>query len=236
VEGDQYAGSKKVDGNISTSRMIKRLLVTLLPFLGSSCREQSAHDDKVQMLDPKQILFSLATLCDPAPAVEAKPIPAGARQLHEDDWRQIEFVPASNRDYIEKELERLAAFQREHRRGMGWDSVYVRKEHPTPFATVGVRFADLPPLLASDLALGGHPVRGGFALSAGDGCFIYGQRTGEGGVLHLAISPGGTACSREFARAVVQIAERSHLLLVNWYAGAVVDTSSIESVLASCQR
>jgi hypothetical protein len=216
--------------------MMKRFLAALLPFLGTSCSERQTANEKVQLIDPKQILFSLPTLCDPAPAVDAGPAAAGARQLHEDDWRQIEFVPANNLDHIRKELEELAAFKREHQRANGWTQIYLRKEHPTPLAAIRLRFAALPVLSASDLALGGRPVRGGFALSEGGPWFVYGQRTPEGAILHLAVSPSGAACSKDFAQSLAMIAQSADLLLVNWYAGALVDTTSADSVLAAFQH
>src|SRR5262249_55731002 len=181
-------------------------------------------------------LFTLPTLCDAAPAVMAAPVPAGARLLHEDDWRQIEFVSSKNYDHIQKQLEKLAAFKREHQRGIGWTSVYVRKEHATPLAAVGLQFASMPVLPASAVALSGHLVRDGFALSSGGEWFIYGQRTGEGGILHLSVSQAHSACPKEIAQVLVQIAQTGQLLLVDWYAGAVVDTSSADSVLGWSRR
>ncbi len=83
------------------------------------------------MMDPKELLFSLPTLCDSAPAIDDAPPSNNHRSLHEDDWRQIEFVMRVNLAHIEKELEKLAAFKQQHRRGPGWTDVYIRPEHPT---------------------------------------------------------------------------------------------------------
>lgn len=193
------------------------------------------------MVDPKEILFSLPTLCDPAPATDATRPPAGYQSLHEDDWRQIEFVARTNLAHLQKELATLIAFKQEHRSGPGWTQVYLRKEHPTPFSTVGLRFSSLPTFSASALAIGSGPpwggtVRGGFALSDGGDWFLYGQCTDEGYVIHLAVSPGRSVPSEQFARALSQIAQSGDLLLVDWYASSLVDTSSLETVLAWGRR
>ena len=62
---------------------IKRLLVSAPPFLANSCKEVSKPTAAVQMLDPKDVLLSLPTLCDPAPAVEESAAPTGARGSRE---------------------------------------------------------------------------------------------------------------------------------------------------------
>jgi hypothetical protein len=216
--------------------MIKRLLAAVLMFLATSYCQGSKPNADLRTVDPKDILFSLPTICDPAPAVETMHGPAGARALHEDDWRQIEFVATANLDYISRELTTLAAFKKENRRGVGWTQVYVRKEHPAPLANLALRFASLPALPESALTLGGRPVRGGFALSDAGGWFLYGQRKPEGGILHLAVSPSPSVPSEQFARALVSIAQTDRLLLVDWYAGALVDTKTPESILAWTRR
>jgi hypothetical protein len=189
------------------------------------------------MMDPKELLFSLPTLCDSAPAIDDAPPSNNQRSLHEDDWRQIELVVRTNLAYIEKELERLAAFKQQHRRGPGWTDVYIRPEHPTTLASVGLQSDSLPAFSASALTIGmGDMVKGGFALSDGGEWFLYGQRTENGHILHLAVSPGHTLPSESFARALSQFAQTAGLLLVDWYAGALVDTSSAKSVLAWAGR
>lgn len=193
------------------------------------------------MVYPNDILFSLPTLSDPAPAVEVEVLPNGAKSLHEDDWRQVEFVAGTNLALIKQELTSLAAFKQKHHRGEGWTQVDIRNEHPTPFATVRLQFGSLPSFPISALAIGGGPpwggtVRGGFALTDATDWFIYGQRTDGGQVVQLAVSPGGSAPSEQFALALSQFAQTAELLLVDWYAGLVVETTSAESVLAWTRR
>ena len=173
----------------------------------------------------------------PSPAIDASPLPKVYRLLHEDDWRQIEFVAHTNHAHIQKELAALGAFKGQHRRGAGWTKVYIRREHPTPLAMVGLRWVDMPAFPASALGVGsgapwGGTVKGGFALSDGGRWFIYGQRTEDGRILQLGMSASRSSPSELFAQAVSQLTKKAGLLLVDWYAGSLVDTSSLESVLA----
>jgi hypothetical protein len=215
---------------------LKRFLVSLLPFRAASRRDRVKPPGDVRMLDPKEILFSLPTLCDPAPEVEASSAPSGTRRLHEDDWRQIEFVSASNRDHIQSELAALASFKRQHQKGAGWTGVYIRKEHPKPLTAIGLQYSVLPPFSTSSVTLSGRFVRGGFALSDGGEWFIYGQQSSDGRIVQLAVSPGRSACSERFAAGLVQITQHSHVLLVDWYAGSIVDVASPDSVLTWVRR
>jgi hypothetical protein len=214
---------------------LKRFLVSILPFRATSHRDRVKPRD-VRMLDPKEILFSLPTLCDPSPEVEASSAPIGTRRLHEDDWRQIEFVSASNRGHIQSELAALAAFKRQHQKGAGWTGVYIRKEHPKPLMALGLQYSVLPTFSTSSVTLSGHPVRGGFALSDGGEWFIYGQQSADSHILQLAVSPGRSACSERFAAGLVQITQYAHVLLVDWYAGSIVDVASPDSVLTWVRR
>lgn len=187
-------------------------------------------------IDPKNILYSLATLCDSTPSVEPVPRPKHCRTLHEDDWRQIEFVPQANLAYIEREQESLAAFKQQNRRGAGWTNVYIRREHPTTLSATGMRLPDISSLSESSLWLGSGPpwgglVKGGFALSDDSNWFLYGQRMTDGKVLQLAVSPYLSTPSAAFVELARRISIDSRLLLVDWHAASVVDTSSQETLL-----
>src|SRR3954452_13058218 len=63
---------------------------------------------KVEMMDPKEILFSLPTLVDALPPIVAESV-TDAYSLHEDDWRQREFVATSFRPEIASEFDMIRA-------------------------------------------------------------------------------------------------------------------------------
>jgi hypothetical protein len=220
---------------------IRRLFLALLSCIAASCGNRSKPSGDFASIDPNKILFSLPTICDPAPAVDPIAPPAGAKVLHEDDWRQIEFVAAANQEHINHELKTLIAFKNEHNRGQGWAQVYNRKEHPVPLATLEVPVSALPKTSMNALAIGGGPpwggtVRGGFALDGGREWFIYGQHNDDGKIVNLAIQPGQANPGTEFVAAIINVSKNHDLLLVDWYATKIVDTSSSESVVAWAAR
>lgn len=183
-------------------------------------------------------LFSLPTLCDPGPAVVDALPPEGFRWLGEDDWRQVEFVARANLAHIQQELVNLAAFRKQHWSDPGWTDVYMRHEHPVPFSDVGLQLTKLPAWPLSGLAIGDEPelVHDGLALADGGDWFIYGHCSEAGHVVQLAMAPGRVVPSTEFAGAVARLARTFDLLLVDWCAGALINTSSAKSVLTWAGR
>jgi len=182
------------------------------------------------------LLFSLPTICDPIPLTQPGSPNVVHKSLEEDDWRQIEFVPVANRGYLESKLKELSIFREQHRRGPAFTKIFIRPEHPATFEGVGFARTQLPHLTELALTLGRGTVPGGFALSDGGTWFIYGQRSPEGRVHHLAVSPGrGDVPSEQFIHALGDIAANG-FLLVDWYVGVVVDTSSSESILSWTRR
>jgi hypothetical protein len=100
---------------------------------------------KVAMMDPSQILYSLPTICGRMAPLETPPNRPTDHDLsfHEDDWRQIEFVPLVDSDYIASKLAELRQFKIDHRSGPGWTKTFVRPDHPTDFGAVALKFSDL---------------------------------------------------------------------------------------------
>jgi len=216
--------------------MFKRLLSKIFSPLAGSQGGAATPSAEAQTGDSGDILYSLPTLCGPGPAIEDTPLPAEYRWLEEDAWRQVEFVDRKNLPHIERELAKLLAFKQEHQHGPGWTDIYTRAEHPAPIAASGLHITSLPAFSTSALVVGDGPpwggtVRGGFALADGGDWFIDGQRTDDGGVIQLAVSPGNSVPSGQMVRALSEITRSSNLLLVDWLAGVLVNTSSFESVL-----
>jgi hypothetical protein len=210
--------------------MLKKILTSLLPFLAASCDRPQEKPSEAALMDPNQILFSLATLCDPIPATQPGTPTGSNKQLHEDDWRQIEFVQVANKEHVQAKLKELIAFKKAHQKGPGFTKVFIRPEHPTTFASTNYKATQLPRLTEYSLTLGGGAVVGGFALSDGGGWFIYGQRSAEGEVLHLAVSPDSSSePSDALVNGIIEIAG-SNFIFVDWYAATVVDTSSTQAV------
>ena len=63
--------------------------------------------------------------------------------LHEDEWRQIEFVASESLDEVQESLAELDTFKRDNRVGVGYGKVFLRRDLPTSLATGGVTLEDV---------------------------------------------------------------------------------------------
>lgn len=148
----------------------------------SGDRKVAARDStgEVTMIDPRELLYSLPTIHDAIPVVGPRAAGAatGAAILHEDDWRQEEFVARANAEYVARTLEAIRSHRAAHAVGIGFLEVYARKEPPVALFEAGVTRDDLTRVMgASDRAAlyfdsrEPKPVDGGFTLQIpGGGC------------------------------------------------------------------
>lgn len=63
--------------------------------------------------------------------------------FHEDDYCQIELLPLDNLEFCLKQAGEISQFSEEHWKGMGWDSVYVRKENPSKLSNLNIQLNDM---------------------------------------------------------------------------------------------
>src|SRR5579863_8865950 len=83
--------------------------------------------------DPSNVLLSTPTIFDHAPAVDSGKQPQGGKDfvIHEDDWRQIEFIPRQNLPGLTNLLADVIAFEKANRESSGWKDTFARKEYAT---------------------------------------------------------------------------------------------------------
>lgn len=101
---------------------------------------------KTLILDPADILFSLATLVgDALPPVAAGSSKRGVEviEAHEDDWRQVEWVSASAADVIASELDAVRRIYEQERQGAGFKHLHVRRAVQTPLADHPISLEEL---------------------------------------------------------------------------------------------
>ena len=182
----------------------------------------------------EHIYFSLATLCEAVPPTVAdssaasQPLP----ELLEDDWRQIEFVHASNHDHVHSMLQALATFTQQKSVKGGYAGIYIRQEFPRPIEQSGLTLEALHAAFPSVEFIPTLRIQSGEAVTAVTGGFagrvmglgwLYGYEA-RGAVHALGLlvdrssgmpSPEAITGLREFSRA-------NKLLLVDWYVQVVV--------------
>jgi hypothetical protein len=205
--------------------MMKKALVGLLALVGLG--GSAVAGQQTRMIDPKTILFSIMTIADDAAPIAPLKTSPGATDLgfHEDDWRQIEFFPASREPEIRQMLIALAAFDREQRTAGGWKKMYVRKLPAEP-VVAGSAALDT---LAKDLGVAVKPgpvvnqgpnhilgrVAHGFSLPVGRGVVLYGFSDATGvPVLGASVQEG--AEDDALSNAFVKLHARHNLILVDW--------------------
>jgi len=213
----------------------------LLVLIGACSRRERPHEAavaggpstplsvKAQTIDPATILFSVPTLCDALPplAPPVEGVPSGSFQLHEDDWRQIEFVANGDRKAVERELAELRTFKEANQAGVGWKKVFVRSGRSEAIRASRIvlrRLLDASGGVSRRLFIetgeGSAEVRGGFSIPLGDGAYLYGYAF-DGTVVSLNLqlapdSPGGRNAR------ISKIERAFGLFVVDWYRAEIL--------------
>lgn len=98
----------------------------------------------ITMMPPGEILFSLVTISDNVGATIGDTLPSDKIfALHEDDWRQMEFVSQSFAREIRLEIADIQNIYQNERSGVGFKKVHVRKRIPNPFQSQPITLSDL---------------------------------------------------------------------------------------------
>lgn len=179
----------------------------------------------------RSILFVVPTICDTAPET----IPndnsdtEDAVRLHEDDWRQIEFIAASALPQVDREMAELEGFKRANWTGAGFRSVYIRKERPEGLSPIRVpyRLIDsiphdpIQPLIIGILGTTQREqiVKGGFACRLSPSTFLYGRHS-DGILLDLGLARFPKEA--EVLQSLLTFCDKNKLCLADWCAGNVI--------------
>lgn len=166
-----------------------------------------------------------------SPPLEDAAAVSDAFVLDEDDWRQIEFVAAVEKDAVLRELAKLREFKAAQWTGVAWKKVLMRTSRPEALMGRGIRVAALEK--AAPAVVGRRPlvlrtmgtmarVRGGFAAELSPGVVLYGHLVDEE-VASLSVSSSDPAFEKTPAAPVlVAVRDLLHLELVDWYRSTVV--------------
>jgi hypothetical protein len=216
-----------VIGTVVVAGVLAAVAIALVR--GHRTRVAAKQDAGVVMLDPKDLLFSLPTLSDGLPDGE-KPerLPPDAYHLHEDDWRQVEFIGVRQADEVDAELKELRTFVAQHRKGYGFTEVHVRRSRPDGLAPLQVESSALESLLPPrarrrPLAVGNPPwgpsIVRGYAIEIGTDAVLYVQVSGSYLVtIGLPLS-WRRGASPDADKVLVAISRTLNLRLVDWPAG-----------------
>lgn len=138
---------------------------------------------KAQVANAHDILFSLPTVADVIPE---DVVPNGsltnALRLHEDDWLQLELMPAGVD--VSTEFAAIRDVTTNQREGAGFKKLHLRKRFQSPLAGLGLGQEKLRELFGAERPAAWKnstaPLKDCFAFTLPDGTSLYGQaRKGE---------------------------------------------------------
>ena len=140
---------------------------------------------RIELVDPDKILFSLPTIDTHPPEAGDVECPADKRLIiHEDDWRQIEFISMSHLPGIRSELSAVERVYQECRQGDGFRRIHVREEIGAPLFDTLLDLKKAKRELGSKRTLKGFSVGGsrrlaadGFAFETDLGMSFFGLQT-----------------------------------------------------------
>jgi hypothetical protein len=178
---------------------------------------------EIKQLPPGDLLFSLATISNDCGRVVGRVLPHdGLFQIHEDDWRQVEFVSNSYRGAVDQELKDIRAIYENERVGVGFRRVHVRKRIPEPLSGVSLRLEELriylPPKSSYEaVSFTRTPgtVPGSFAWKTILGPVVWGLADKDGSVALLCLA-GRQNEARRTGEVLSKLAGEKGLLLVDW--------------------
>lgn len=183
---------------------------------------------KISMMNPKDILYSLPTICDAIPALTPDTDRRGKQvfEIHEDDWRQTEYISRSQKSAIDAQLAEIKRI---------YDEASIDNGSFFSFKELALRSKITPPINSeiplsqllsffpgSSLYEGvSYPkeiglIEGGFAFKLA-GITIYGQAMNSlVQTLALHAGPGAIEGITELVPALAGIMSRYDLYLVDW--------------------
>lgn len=151
----------------------------------------------------------------------------GAPQLHEHDWRQVEFLPSSRLAEIKKRLTEYKSFEAQHRTKYGWTEIYainlprmqvLGSSGLTDIAgSLSATKLPAPILTTTSRPLG--QVKDGYTLRISGSVFLYGL-AGADGVMSLAARVDGD--DRPLTTAFITLNKKFQLILVDWRSQMVL--------------
>jgi len=177
---------------------------------------------RIERIDPGEILFSLPSICDGIPGLGTTPASEVDYQLADDDWRQIEFISRQCAASADEEIEAIRRIHKEAKAEVGWSEIHVRKTPEPPIASE-LPLAEVVQLFDVSTPLPGvtyfgspAQINDGFSVALPSGPTLYGITSlGKIRVLALAHESVGTYDARSIER-LTELARRYDLDLVHW--------------------
>jgi hypothetical protein len=178
----------------------------------------------LQTVNPKNILFSLPTINDRICAVQKAKSLDGMLVIHEDDWRQVEFVSEKLLVDVETEFNSIRTIYETKWEEVGFTEMHVRKLIETPIDDGVIPYPALRNHFSVSKEFNGFGIRSymavaehGFAFETRDGLLFYGVLSQQGNVIFLCL-----ANTDGFADKCGDLMKTFHLIGVDWCKGQTI--------------
>ncbi|MBK9576536.1 MAG: hypothetical protein IPO40_05640 [Fibrobacteres bacterium] len=176
----------------------KFLVVKAEPAHKAEFQERGILDlylQRVETMDPSQILFSLPTIEDTQPDSQAHPLSEQGYSIHEDEWRQLEFVATSFSVQVDAECEQIRAVRAQAAVGPGFKRIHLRQAIPVPLRDAALTLEQLVALVGevSHRHPGfsihaGRMVTDSFAFKLASGTHLFGTTGANGRITALCLA------------------------------------------------
>jgi hypothetical protein len=178
---------------------------------------------EIAKLPPGDLLFSLPTISNDCGQAVGDVLPnLGLFQIHEDDWRQIEFVSETHKRAVEQELTDIRSIWEKERAGVGFKRVHVRKRIPEPLPGITISLEELRgylPQTTNYEAVSFQKTPGkiphSFAWASTFGPVVWGCTNDEGAVRVLCLSIRPSEPKR-LGEALSKLTRDKRLVFVDW--------------------
>lgn len=182
---------------------------------------------RIEKVESQEVRFSLPTLCDVLPPTEGPLIEGTELLLHEDAWRQVEFVASSQSTEVRQQLAIIATILKDGKVGTGFGDLYPRQGSHQPVASADLSLDRLRQMFPSSkesrvaFETSSQTVDRSFALFVTPDWGLYGLTNSSDTVEVLAVarlrpekSSGDSA--RRAQEALQALASELDLSLVDW--------------------
>jgi hypothetical protein len=184
---------------------------------------------------PGEILFSLPTISDDCGQATGNVLPHdGHFQIHEDDWRQVEFVAESFREAVAQELNDICAIHNQERVGLAFRRIHIRRRIPQPLSGVSLRMEEVVRFFpkhsdfdAVSFLNARGTIPGSFAWKSTLGPVVWGLADEKGNVAVLCLAIDSDRAD-QLPDAISKLTQQMRLYLVDWCRAAAIGGNAAE--------
>ncbi len=178
---------------------------------------------EISTIDPNEILYSLPTVSNDFAGLENATSLKNVLVLQEDDWRQFEFMSHNYETLIERELKSISDIYKNHREGLGFKEIHVRKMIKIPLANSKLTINTIKSSFSIEKVYSGvafnnaaATIVGGFAFFSKSGWLLWGQADDSGDVLVFNLTQTKESKVLEISGEIDSFTKKNDLYLVDW--------------------